>query len=269
MSVVLVSQTAGVVTVVINRPDSFNALNAEVLLGLRDAVVAAAQDPTVRAVVVTGAGEKAFCAGADLKELVGVDRQGALDRMRQGQAVMRTVESAGVPVIAAVNGVALGGGFELALAATFTVLSTKASFGLPESGLGLIPGYGGTQRLPRAVGPRVASHLMLTGSRLDADRAHALGLTPVPPVDPEDLLETATEIAVTIGRQGPLATRSILLALERGRDLALDDALALETDLAADAVAGSESDEGVNAFLERRPPRFAPIVHTPPTTQEA
>jgi enoyl-CoA hydratase len=253
----LVEQAGPVTTLTINRPEAYNALNADVLGALRDAVTAAEADPSVRVVVVTGAGEKAFSAGADLKELAGMSSDRAHETMRSGQRVMRELERSAVPVIAAVNGVALGGGFELVLAATFPVLSTRASLGLPESGLGLIPGYGGTQRLPRAVGAQTAAHLMLTGARLDADRAYQLGLTPVPPVPPEELMATAAAIAQTVAGQGPLAVRSILAALDGGRDASLDAGLQLETGLAALAIGGAESDEGIAAFLQRRPADFA------------
>jgi enoyl-CoA hydratase len=250
------TREGAVLVATIDRPEAFNALNTEVLDGLRAAVLDAAADPALRAVVVTGAGEKAFCAGADLKELHGMGPDEAAAKMSAGQAVFREIELAPVPVVAAVNGVALGGGCELVLASTFPVLSTRASLGLPESGLGLIPGYGGTQRLPRAVGPQVASYLMLTGSRLDAERAHQLGLTPVAPVPPEELLDTAIGIAAKVAAQGPTAVASILAAVQASRDADLDSGLRLETGLAALAVAGSESDEGISAFLERRPADF-------------
>ncbi|MEV0757400.1 enoyl-CoA hydratase/isomerase family protein [Streptosporangium sp. NPDC050280] len=253
---VLVERTGPVTIVTINRPEAYNALNAEVLSRLRAAVLDADADPAVRAVVVTGSGEKAFCAGADLKELAGMSADRAHETLRTGQRVLRDIERATVPVIAAVNGVALGGGFEFVLASTFPVLSTGASLGLPESGLGLTPGYGGTQRLPRVIGAPAAAHLMLTGARLDAQRAHQLGLTPIPPVAPADLMATATALAEKIAAQGPIAVRSILTALECGRDAGLDAGLQMETGLAALAVAGAESDEGITAFLERRPPRF-------------
>ena len=154
---------------------------------------------------------------------------------------------------------ALGGGFELVLACTVSVLSTAAKLGLPESGLGLIPGYGGTQRLPRLIGRSAAAYLMLTGSRLDADRAYQLGLTPVPPVEPEHLLPTATELAETIAAQGPRAVRAILRALVVGGDAPLDAGLGIETGLAALALAGTESTEGIAAFHERRPARFSDL----------
>ncbi|MGV9863375.1 enoyl-CoA hydratase/isomerase family protein [Rhodococcus koreensis] len=257
MSVVSVARGGAVTTVTINRPEAFNALNTHVIASLMAAVSQAQADPAVRAVVLTGSGEKAFSAGADLKELAAMGVDQAREVMASGQQAFRALEQSAIPVIAAVNGLALGGGFELVLASTFPVLSTRASMGLPESGLGLIPGYGGTQRLPRAVGQRVAAHLMTTGSRLDAERAYTLGLSPLPPVAPEELLSTATEIAETVAEQGPLAVRAILHALDVGRDAPLDAGLAVETGLAALAVAGDESTEGIGAFLERRPAKFA------------
>jgi enoyl-CoA hydratase len=256
MSVLKVERAGAVTTLTINRPEAFNALNSTVIAALSDAVNVAASDPEVRAVVVTGTGEKAFCAGADLKELADMGSDRAYEILSTGQRVFRTLELAPIPIIAAVNGLALGGGFELILAATLPVLSTRAALGLPESGLGLIPGYGGTQRLPRAVGERVAVHLMLTGARLTADRAYELGLTPVPPVAPEDLLRTAIDMAEKIAEQGPRAVGAILQAVQIGRDASLDAGLAAETGFAALAVAGAESTEGIRAFLESRPAAF-------------
>ncbi|MGI6876073.1 enoyl-CoA hydratase/isomerase family protein [Amycolatopsis sp. 3B14] len=258
MSDLLVERTDATVTLTIHRPAALNALTGELLGDLRRCVAEAAGDPAVRAVVITGSGQKAFSAGADLNEItaLGTDLARARELMSRGQAALREIERAPVPVIAAVNGLALGGGFELVLASTFAVLSTRASLGLPESSLGLIPGYGGTQRLPHAVGQRVAAHLMLTGTRLSADHAHALGLTPVPPVAPDELLPTAASIAGTIASRGPLAVRAILRAVEAARDLPLDEGLSTETELAARAIVSAESTEGVAAFTERRTPVF-------------
>lgn len=257
MTVLLTERTAAVTTLTINRPEAFNALNTAVIDAIVTGVTEAAADPGVRAVVLTGAGDKAFSAGADLKELAGMGVDRARELITAGQRAFRLIEQLPIPVIAAVNGLALGGGFELTLAATFPVLATTAALGLPESGLGLIPGYGGTQRLPRAVGRRAAAHLMLTGARIDADRAFALGLTPIPPVAPEELLATAAGIAEKIAAQGPHAVRSILHAIEVGGEAPLDAGLAVEAGLAAIAIAGDESTEGIGAFLERRPARFA------------
>lgn len=256
MSHLLIDKDGAVVTITINRPSVHNALNQLVLADLTHVLSDVVSDASVRVVVLTGSGEKAFSAGADLKELTAMSTEHAFEVLSSGQAALRALERSPVPVITAVNGLALGGGFELALASTFPVLSTTASLGLPESGLGLMPGYGGTQRLPRAVGSRIAAHMMVTGARLTAARAYDLGLTPVSPVAPASLLPAVREIAEGIAAQGPRAVRSILRALEAGRDPHFDTGLALETELAAEAVGGQESSEGIAAFLERRAPRF-------------
>jgi enoyl-CoA hydratase len=211
----------------------------------------------VRAIVLTGTGEKAFSAGADLDELAGLDATRAQAVLGVGQRIIAGIEHSPVPVIAAVNGLALGGGFELVLATAFPVLSTRAAFGLPESGLGLIPGYGGTQRLHRLVGPAVAAHVMLTGGRLTAQRAYELGLSPLPPVEPTELLPTAMRVAAEVAARGPRAHAAILRALRVGAPAEAD--LAFETSLAAIATGGAEAAEGVAAFKGRRTPEFAPI----------
>lgn len=239
----------------INRPAVHNALNATTLVQLEQAVRTAVIGGSVRAVVVTGTGEKAFCAGADLDELRGLDAAAAQDTLRAGQRVFAAIEHSPIPIIAAVNGLALGGGFELVLASTFAVLSRKAAFGLPESGLGLIPGYGGTQRLSKIVGAPVAAHVMLTGARIDAQRAYELTISPLPPVEPDDLLATAVHVAEQIAGRGPRANAAILQALRVGAPAVAD--LAYETALAAIATAGPEAAEGVAAFKEKRTPVFA------------
>lgn len=205
--------------------------------------------------MITGAGEKAFCAGADLKEDSTLDADAAQVKMRRGQSIMAAIENVEVPIIAAVNGLALGGGFELALACHFTVLSEKAALRLPEVGLGLIPGYGGTQRLPRAVGDATALHLILTGETLKAQRAYELGITPVPPTAPDEVVDTALAIAERIAAQGPNAVRSVLRAVRADRAIS-PAALATETGLISLAIAGEESSEGIAAFLEKRAPNF-------------
>ncbi|MFO6453085.1 MULTISPECIES: enoyl-CoA hydratase/isomerase family protein [unclassified Aeromicrobium] len=240
----------------IDRPEAFNALDDAVLSGIESTLQEAEASASTRVLVITGSGDKAFCAGADLRELQTMNLQAADAQIGRGQSLFRRIELTDVPVVTAVNGLALGGGFELVLASTVPIVSTRASFGLPETLLGLIPGYGGTQRLPRVVGPHVAAHLMLTGARLNAERAHALGLTPVAPVEPGDLLESALELAGTIARQGPEAVRSVLAALGEGRDVGFEAGLAAEHRLAAAAIAGDESSEGIAAFLERRAPEF-------------
>jgi enoyl-CoA hydratase len=259
MNAILIEKRGPALLATINRIEAHNALNAEVLEGLAEAVECAETDPSIRALIITGAGEKAFCAGADLKELATMGPDRAHATMRRGQDVMAAIETAEVPVIAAVNGVALGGGFELALVCHFSVLSERASLGLPETGLGLIPGYGGTQRLPRAVGDATAVHLMITGEKLRAQRAYELGLTPVPPTEPAATVDTALAIADRIASQGPTAVSSVLRAVRAERAIR-PAALAAETGLAALAIAGEESSEGISAFLAKRTPNFAPAT---------
>lgn len=253
---VVVEHDGHVATVRINRPDVHNALNAEVLGRLDDVIGSLGNESDLRAIILTGTGSKAFSAGADLDELAELDAGEAHEKMARGQAVLRRIGSCTVPVIAAVNGLALGGGFELVLCCSFAVVATNATFGLPESGLGLIPGYGGTQRLARAVGPAMARYVMLSGAKLDAERAHQLGLAVVPPAAPDELLSVSDSIARDIAGKGPRACRSILEAVDHGLDGPIASGLALETSLAALAIGGSESDEGVTAFREKRTPEF-------------
>lgn len=243
-----------VATLTINRPESHNALNAVVFAALSTALDDLVSAGEVGAIVITGAGDRAFSAGADLNELAGLDPAQSLDLLSNGQHVLAALERAPVPIIAAVNGLALGGGFELVLACTFPVVSSRAAFGLPESGLGLIPGYGGTQRLPRLVGRAVAAHLMLSGDRMSADRAHQLGLAPLPPIEPDKLMATASELALAMAARGPRAQESILQALRTSTPTR--DELAIEATLAALATGGAESDEGIAAFRDRRTPVF-------------
>lgn len=252
---VLVTVDEATAVVTLNRPRVHNALNRAVLSSLAEVFADLEGRSEVRAIVLTGAGEKSFCAGADLAELAGLDAGAALDTLRFGQSVMAGIARCRVPVISAVNGLALGGGFELVLSTTFPVLSERAALALPESGLGLIPGYGGTQRLPLGVGRQVAAHLMLTSQRLGAERAYQLGLTPIAPVAPDELLSVAREIAADIAGRGPNAVGHILAALQTGAPRA--EHLDFEAALAGVATSSAEAAEGIDAFNERRRPRFA------------
>jgi enoyl-CoA hydratase len=250
----VIEQDGAVATVRINRPEVHNALHSALLARLGAAIAELACG--ARAIVLTGTGGKAFCAGADLDELAGLTTEEAAPLLQAGQDVVRGIERSRVPVIAAVDGLALGGGFELALACSFTLVSTRAAFGLPEAGLGLIPGYGGTQRLARIVGPAVARHAMLTGHRIDAGRAHALGIAVLPPVEPDALLPLALDTARRVAAQGPAACRAILEAVDVGRDGPLDAGLVLESRLAAMVAGSAEAREGVAAFREKRPASY-------------
>ena len=256
---VVVDRSGSIATLRIDRPAVHNALNTEILQQIWDAIASLLQSSNVRAIVLTGTGDRAFSAGADLEELADLSEDEARTVLGKGQQVIRRIEQCPVPIIAAVNGIALGGGFELVLACSFAVASTNAAFALPESGLGLIPGYGGTQRLARIVGPAVARYVMLTGERISADRAYQLGITVLPPVELDQLLPSAIDIAETIAGRGPNACRVILQAVDQGIDSSLDSALALETRLAATAVAGAESSEGIAAFRQKRRPDFGSL----------
>ena len=243
----------------IDRPDRLNALNSILLRELGDQLAEIAGRPQTRVVVVTGAGPKAFSAGADLDELAGLSAEDAKAVLERGQGVMRVLERLGKPVIAAVNGYALGGGLELSLACSMIVASAQASFGLPEAGLGLIPGYGGTQRLPRAIGKGAALRLMLTGDRLNAHEAYDAGLLCQLPVESGELLDTARELAGRMATQSPSAHRLILQAVHA--EAGLDDGLALEATLGGVAIASRDGREGISAFREKRRPTFgaAPV----------
>jgi enoyl-CoA hydratase len=252
---VVMEQDGPVAVLTLNRPRFHNALNGDVLRRLDDCLTQVLRDGTANAVVITGAGEKSFCAGADLDELVGLDAHASHELLGFGQQVMQRIATSRVPVISAVNGTALGGGFELILATTFPVLAETASLGLPEAGLGLIPGYGGTQRLPRLIGRACASHLMLSGDRLSAERAFQLGLTPITPVPLPDLLPAALEVAHKIAARGPWAVSAILEAMDTSNADAGE--LAHETALAAMANTSTEAREGIAAFKGRRLAQFA------------
>ena len=256
MSVVVTETSDRILTVTINRPDKLNALNAEVLDGLDAAFAAAKGNPDVGAVVLTGAGEKAFVAGADISGFRALTPASARDFAKRGQATFDRIESLGKPVIAAVNGFALGGGCELALAATFRYASRNAKLGQPEVNLGLLPGYGGSQRLPRLVGRGRALELLLTGDAISADEAFRIGLVNRV-VEPGELLPACRETLKKILGKAPLAVRYVLDAVHAGLDMPLAAALDHEATLFGLAASTEDMKEGVAAFLEKRPATFA------------
>jgi len=245
----------GIAVVTINRPDKLNALNDQVIEELSHAADRIASSAEVAGAIVTGAGPKAFVAGADIAELA---RQGPFDgkaRALRGQAALRRLETCGKPVLAAVNGYALGGGCELALACHLRIASETAKFGQPEVKLGIAPGYGGTQRLPRLVGRGVALELILTGAMIDAAEALRIGL--VNKVVPAArLLPEAEAWLREILSHGPLAIRLALEAVERGLDMSLDEGLLLEANHFGLLAATQDMREGLAAFLAKRAPRF-------------
>ena len=241
--------------VTINRPDKLNALNDQVVDELADATERIATEAAIAGAILTGAGPKAFVAGADIADLA---KQGPFDgkaRALRGQAVLRRLETCGKPVIAAVNGFALGGGCELAMACHLRIASDTAKFGQPEVKLGIAPGYGGTQRLPRLVGRGVALQLLLTGEMIDAAEAHRIRL--VNKVVPAaDLLAESEKVLRGILAMGPLAVRLALEAVDQGMEMTLDEGLLLEANHFGLLAATRDMKEGLTAFLEKRPPRF-------------
>ncbi|HTR20142.1 MAG TPA: enoyl-CoA hydratase-related protein [Gemmatimonadales bacterium] len=245
----------GIAFVTVNRPDKLNALNDQVMAELADAVERITTDPAIKGVILTGSGPKAFVAGADIGDL---SRQGPFDgkaRAMRGQAVLRRLETCGKPSIAAVNGFALGGGCELAMACTLRVASDTAKFGQPEVKLGIAPGYGGTQRLPRLVGKGVALQLILTAEMIDAQEAHRIGLVNKV-VPPADLLAESEKLLRGILAMGPLAVRLSMEAVDQGLEMTLDEGLLLEANHFGLLAATQDMREGTAAFLEKRPPRF-------------
>ena len=239
----------------INRPDKLNALNDQVVGELHQAAIALAADDAVRGVILTGAGPKAFVAGADIGDLA---KQGVMDGRRRalsGQQMLFAFERMGKPVLAAVNGFALGGGCELAMACHIRIASENARFGQPEVNLGITPGYGGTQRLPRIVGKGNALFLLLTGEHLNAQDALRIGL--VSRVVPQDqLMAEAEKIMKTIVSKGPAALALTIEAVDRGLETTLEEGLRIEADAFGLVASTEDMKEGLNAFLEKRPAKF-------------
>lgn len=242
-------------TVIVNRPDKLNALNDETIGELRAAFEELATDDGVRGVVVTGEGEKAFVAGADIGELAKMGSIDGIGVSRKGQEAFRLLERMGKPVVAAVNGFALGGGLELALACHLRVASEKAKFGAPEVKLGIIPGYGGTVRLPRIVGRGRAMELILTGEMIGADRAYEMGLVNKV-VPPEETRAAAEAMLDGILKNGPIALRFALEAVDRSLETGIDEGMGLEAHLFGLLASTEDMREGMGAFLEKRAAEF-------------
>ena len=245
----------GVATITVNRPDKLNALDDAVIAEIHRAADELRARSDVRGALVTGAGPKAFVAGADIAEMASQGPWEAKARALGGQAAFRRIETSPKPVIAAVNGFALGGGCELAMACHLRVASEKARFGQPEVKLGITPGFGGTQRLPRLIGKGRALDLILTGRMVDAAEALQIGLVNRV-VPPADVLAEAEALLRSILAMGPLAVALSLEAVDRGLDMGLDDALQLEANHFGLAAASADMREGMAAFLEKREARF-------------
>ncbi len=241
--------------VTIDRPKVLNALNMATMEELREVFTDLAADTAIRVVILTGGGEKAFVAGADINELQKNNPVEAKAYTHRGQAVLDLIENLGKPVIACINGFALGGGCEIAMACTMRLASENARLGQPEVKLGIIPGYGGTQRLPRLLGTGLAMQLLLTGDMISAQEAHRIGL--VNEVLPADkLILRAEEIAAKIIANAPLAIQYCMEAVNQGLNMTLQEGLFLEATLFSVCCATEDKKEGTTAFLEKRPANF-------------
>jgi len=252
---VLYEKRGATAYVTVNRPKVLNALNHRTWADLRTAFEDARRDAAVRGVIVTGAGGKAFIAGADIGELATLTAVEAEDSTRDGQAVLDLIENLGKPVIAAVNGFALGGGCETAMACTIRIASENAKFGQPEVRLGIIPGAGGTQRLPRLIGKGHALKLILSGEIINAEEAHRIGLVNEVVPSP-DLITRAEAILAEINSNAPLAVKFSLEAVNQGLETSQSEGLLLEASLFAICAATEDKREGTSAFLEKRAPQF-------------
>ena len=245
----------GVLVITIDRPKVLNALNAQTVAEIGEAFAAAKDDESVKAVILTGAGEKAFVAGADINELAQCNALTGKTTAEKGQRIFFAIERFPKPVIAAVNGFALGGGCELALACHIRIASENAKLGLPEVTLGIIPGYGGTQRMARLLGKGKALELILSGDRIDASEAERIGL--VNKVVPADqLMQTCEDLARRIMSRGPLAVTAAIEAVMSGSEMPFEEGQFLEATLFGLLCATEDTKEGMKAFIEKRAAQF-------------
>jgi enoyl-CoA hydratase len=251
----LIQREPAVAVLTVQRPQRLNALDASTLDEIRQALLDFQQDASIRCVIITGAGDKAFVAGADVTEIARDTPESARQRAKAGQRVFDLIERLGKPVIAAINGLALGGGCELAMACTLRIAADTAKFGQPEINLGLIPGFAGTQRLPRLVGKTRAMELILTGTPIPATDALAMGL--VNRVVPAaDLMTTARALAQELAVKPPIALRYAMDAINSGLEMQFAEACELEASLFGMTTATEDMKEGTTAFLEKRKPQF-------------
>ncbi len=252
---ILVEKKNSIAYITVNRPKVLNALNMATMEELRAAFTEIKNDAGMRVVILTGAGEKAFVAGADIGELAKHDAVSGKEYTHRGQSVLNLIENLGKPVIACINGFALGGGCEIAMACTMRLASENAKLGQPEVKLGIIPGYGGTQRLPRLVGKGIAMQLVLTGEIITAQEAHRIGLVNEV-IAPAELIPRAEAIAHKIIANAPLAVQYAMEAVNKGMEMNLAEALYLEATLFGVCCATEDKKEGTTAFLEKRQVQF-------------
>ena len=251
---VILEKRDGVAVVTISRPEALNALNSTVITELEQVVAELEQDCDIRAMILTGEG-RSFVAGADIAEQYPLNLDGGRRWGRRGSALMRRIEKLEFPTIAAVNGFALGGGCELALSCDIILASEKAKFGQPEVGLGITPGFSGTQRLPRRIGIAKAKELIFSGRMIKADEAKEIGLANAV-YPPETLMEAAMEMARSFTKNAPIAVKYAKACIDRGMQLDIDDGIACENELFAMCFATADQKEGMGAFLEKRPAVF-------------
>ncbi len=244
-----------IATLTINRPQRLNALNPQTMEEIERGIGVVRSNDNIRCLIITGAGEKAFIAGADINSLVTMSAFDEKEFATHGLSVLRSFEHLPIPVIAAVNGYALGGGTELALACDLILASTNAKFGLPEINLGVIPGFGGTQRLARRIGLLRAREMVYTGEMITAEMALSYGLVNHV-YTPQDLMNEAQALASKIAAKAPLAIRQAKVALNTGIEMDLDNGLRFETEAVALAFATNDKIEGMTAFIEKREPVF-------------
>ena len=253
--VVINKSAEGIVTLILNRPEAANALSVQMLTELKEALYEIKYDRSIRCVIITGAGEKVFCAGADLKERAEME----MIQVRKTVGLIReninNIEALPQPVIAAINGMAFGGGTELALACDIRVASETAKFGLTETSLGIIPGAGGTQRLPRLIGKGRAKELIFTARRIDAQEAEKIGLIEYVTA-PDKLIEKAFEIAGMIAGNGPIAVAQAKFAIDKGYDVDLNTGLSIEQNAYEVIIPTKDRLEGLQAFKEKRKPVY-------------
>ena len=251
MTNILLEKKGYIAVATINRPKALNALNSEVLSDLDELVATVKADDEIRALVITGSGEKAFVAGADIGEMSTLTKEGGTAFGKHGNDVFRAIETLPIPTIAAVNGFALGGGCELSMACDIRICADTAVFGQPETGLGITPGFGGTQRLARLVSPGMAKQLIYTAKNIKADEAYRIGL--VNAVYPlEELMPAAEKLAETIAKNAPIAVRACKKAINDGMQVDIDRAVAIEEGLFGSCFETADQKEGMGAFLEKR-----------------
>ena len=251
----LYEKAEGVATITINRPEVLNALNEQAILELLARLEDAEKDENVRAVIITGAGDRGFCAGLDLNIIRGVSPIKATERSKLGQHLCNRIEALTKPVVAAVNGYALGGGCELAMACDIRIASKKAQMGQSEINLGLIPGWGGTQRLPRYVGKAIAKEMIFTGKRIEAETAEKVGLVNAV-VPPDQLMIKVKELALELAGKPPIAIRLNKALINNSTETYPDVGMIQEAQAFGLATSTEDFNEGVTAFLEKRKPQF-------------